>query len=243
MQRAWWGCGLGWLLLLGCSNSSTPLEREPSDLNAAREYMIAHDLQGRGIHDQAVLDAMRTVPRQEFVPSNLVDQAYGDHPLPIGAGKTISQPYIVALMTELARPAADSVVLEVGTGSGYQAAVLAEIVRQVYTIEIVESLADSARRRLQALGYTNVIVKSGDGYVGWAEHAPFDAIVVTAAPEEVPPPLLEQLKPGGRLVIPIGELLAGQSLMVYEKSMDGKIVSHDMLPVRFVPLTGEHTKQ
>ena len=242
MQRALWGCGVGWLLLLGCSNSSPPVESEPSDLNAAREYMITHDLQGRGIRDPAVLDAMRTVPRQEFVPQDLVGQAYGDHPLPIGAGQTISQPYIVALMTELARPTPESVVLEIGTGSGYQAAVLAEIVRHVYTIEIIERLADTARDRLQRLGYTNITVKAGDGYVGWEEHAPFDAILVTAAPEQVPQPLLDQLKTGGRLVIPIGAVDAGQSLTVFEKKADGKIIPHDILPVRFVPLTGEHTK-
>ena len=242
MQRVAWGCGLA-LLLLSCADSVQPLESESSELNAAREHMITHDLQGRGLCDPAVLDAMRTVPRQEFVPPNMADQAYGDHPLPIGAGQTISQPYIVALMTELARLTPDSVVLEIGTGSGYQAAVLAEIVRHVYTIEIIERLADTARDRLQRLGYTNITVKAGDGYVGWEEHAPFDAILVTAAPEQVPQPLLDQLKTGGRLVIPIGAVDAAQSLTVFEKKADGKIIPHDILPVRFVPLTGEHTKQ
>jgi protein-L-isoaspartate(D-aspartate) O-methyltransferase len=186
---------------------------------------------------EAVLSAMRAVPRHEFVPEPFRHFAYRDRPLPIGHGQTISQPYIVALMTELAMVAAGSVVLEVGTGSGYQAAVLSRLVRRVYTIEIVEALARSATKVMARLGYQNVTVRAGDGYLGWPEHAPFDAIIVTAAAPRIPPPLLEQLKPGGRLVIPVGGRARAQSLMLIEKGRDGRITRKSVIGVRFVPLT------
>lgn len=183
----------------------------------------------------SVLDALRDVPRHEFVPSPLRDRAYEDRPLPIGHGQTISQPYIVALMTNLLKPQRDHVVLEVGTGSGYQAAVLSRLVRQVFTIEIVEPLAQQATERLKSLGYSNVTVRSGDGYAGWPEQAPFDAIIVTAGAERIPRPLIAQLKPGGRMVIPVGS--GDQKLVVLEKLSDGTIRSHAVLPVTFVPFT------
>jgi protein-L-isoaspartate(D-aspartate) O-methyltransferase len=166
-----------------------------------------------------------------------VERAYDDSPLPIGYNQTISQPYIVALMTDLAQLTPQSKVLEVGTGSGYQAAILAEIVGEVYSIEIIEPLAASVTERLARLGYKNVNVKHGDGYLGWPEHAPFDAIVVTAGADHVPPPLIEQLKPGGRMVIPVGQLPGQQSLWLIEKSMDGTIIQRQIAPVAFVPLT------
>jgi protein-L-isoaspartate(D-aspartate) O-methyltransferase len=184
-----------------------------------------------------VLKAMGRVPRHEFVPASLAAQAYANRPLPIGEGQTISQPFIVALMTELANPGPSSRVLEVGTGSGYQAAVLAELAAEVYTIEIVEPLARRAAETLGRLGYKNVRTRVGDGYKGWPDHAPFDAIVVTAAPDHVPRALVEQLKPGGRLVIPVGPQSAVQELLVIEKLPDGKTVETRKLPVRFVPLT------
>ena len=180
---------------------------------------------------------MRTVPRHEFVPAEMRDDAYANRPLPIGEGQTISQPYIVALMTDLAGVDADSIVLEVGTGSGYQAAVLAKIVSHVYTIEIIGTLGRRAAQTLERLGYQNVTVRIGDGYLGWPAFAPFDAIVVTAAPEAVPPPLIEQLKVGGKLVVPVGPEGRTQSLQVLEKEPGGEITTTDMLPVAFVPLT------
>jgi protein-L-isoaspartate(D-aspartate) O-methyltransferase len=199
-----------------------------------REYIGASSLSAE------VTGAMGKVPRHEFVPEGLKSYAYINHPLPIGQDQTISQPYIVALMTELAGVNRDSIVLEVGTGSGYQAAVLAELVHHVYTIEIIEVLGVQARKNLERLGYDNVTVMIGDGYHGWKEHAPFDAILVTAAAESIPEPLLAQLKAGGRLVIPIGREHATQSLTVVEKKQDGGIVRNDILPVGFVPLTGDH---
>jgi protein-L-isoaspartate(D-aspartate) O-methyltransferase len=190
----------------------------------------------------SVLDAMREVPRHELVPDDVRNAAYENTPLPIGRGQTISQPYIVALMTSLARPAKDHVVLEVGTGSGYQAAVLSRLVAHVYSIEIVEPLARRAAQRLKALGYDNITVREGDGYKGWPEHGPFDAIVVTEGASHIPPPLIDQLKPGGRMVIPVGETGATQNLMLVEKEPDGKThTRRALLPVRFVPLTGEHS--
>jgi protein-L-isoaspartate(D-aspartate) O-methyltransferase len=187
-----------------------------------------------------VLDALNTVPRHRMVPAREVPFAYENRPLPIGHGQTISQPYIVAMMTELIEPDADDVVLEVGTGSGYQAAVLAELVEHVYSIEIIEPLADEARDRLAELGYGNVTVRLGDGYFGWREHAPFDAIVVTAAASHVPPPLIEQLKPGGYMVIPVGGRWMVQQLLLIEKTPNGELVTRQQGAVRFVPLTGEH---
>jgi protein-L-isoaspartate(D-aspartate) O-methyltransferase len=205
-----------------------------------RERMVADQIASRDVKEARVLAVMRKVPRHEFVPEESRAYAYADHPLPIGFGQTISQPYIVAYMTELAEPDPEDVVLEVGTGSAYQAAVLAELVKKVYTIEILEQLAGLAARRLERLGYANVEVKHADGYYGWEEHAPYDAIVVTAAAEHIPPPLVAQLKPGGVMIIPVGSRFQVQTLMRVEKKPDGKVTSRDLLPVRFVPLLGKH---
>ncbi len=189
--------------------------------------------------DPAVLKAMATVPREEFVPDGARAVAYVNRPLPIGHGQTISQPFIVALMTHLLEPTAESRVLEVGTGSGYQAAVLAKVVDTVHTIEIIPELAEDAAALLKRLGYDNVVVKVGDGWYGWPEAAPFDAIMVTAVGEDVPEKLVQQLRPGGRLVLPIGNDF-DQNLAVVEKAEDGEITMRHVLPVRFVPLTGDH---
>jgi protein-L-isoaspartate(D-aspartate) O-methyltransferase len=194
---------------------------------------------GQPALDRRVLDAMRRVPRHEFVPPEHRSMAYANRPLSIGYGQTISQPYMVALMTDLLGVSSDAVVLEIGTGSGYQAAILAELAQHVYSIEIVPALADQARQRLRRLGYTNVTVRTGDGYNGWEEHAPFDAIMVTAAASHIPPPLLRQLKPGGRMVIPVGSPLLTQQLMLVSKTPDGQTSTRQMLPVAFVPLTGQ----
>jgi protein-L-isoaspartate(D-aspartate) O-methyltransferase len=201
-----------------------------------RHTMVKRQIEARGVQDKAVLKAMRTVKRHLFVPEEIASEAYSDRALPLGYGQTISQPYIVAYMTEMLRPTSQMKVLEVGTGNGYQAAVLAEIVKEVYTIEIVPELGESAKERLKRLGYDNVQVKVGDGYKGWEEHAPFDAIIVTAAPENVPPPLLAQLKEGGRMVIPVGPAYSAQNLMLLEKK-DKKVVSRKLIPVIFVPFT------
>ncbi|MCC7215427.1 MAG: protein-L-isoaspartate(D-aspartate) O-methyltransferase [Burkholderiales bacterium] len=194
---------------------------------------------GRARMSPCVRQALERVQRHRFVPPPLVDSAYGDRPLPIGMGQTISQPFIVALMTELADPAPDARVLEVGTGSGYQAAVLAECVAKVYTIEIVAPLGERARALLAELGYRNVDVRIGDGYKGWPEAAPFDAIVVTAAPDHVPQPLVDQLKPGGRMVIPVGQQAGVQQLLLITKGADGRATMRRTIAVRFVPLTRE----
>ena len=184
-----------------------------------------------------VLEAMLTVPRHEFVPDDMKAYSYRDQPLPIGTGQTISQPFIVALMTDLAELDKDSTVLEVGTGSGYQAAILAQLASRVYTIEIIEELGLKAKSVLEGLGYSNIFTRIGDGYHGWKEQGPFDAIIVTAAPESVPDALLEQLKPGGKLVIPVGKQSAVQTLQVWHKDKRGKLSRTDVLPVGFVPLT------
>lgn len=199
--------------------------------------MIKEQLISRGIKDAHVLAAMRKVPRREFVPEDLQAEAYDDGPLPIGYGQTISQPYIVALMSELLRLERGSKVLEIGTGSGYQAAILAEMIDDVYTIEIIEPLALVAADRLKRLGYEKVHVKFGDGFFGWPEEAPFDAIIVTAAADFVPPPLVTQLKPGGRMIIPLGSPFSQQWLMLVEKDKDGKISTRNVAAVAFVPLT------
>jgi protein-L-isoaspartate(D-aspartate) O-methyltransferase len=200
--------------------------------------MVVEQLEARDITDARVLTAMRSVPRHELVPADRRDEAYEDTPVPIGHGQTISQPYIVALMTQLARVGPGDRVLEVGTGSGYQAAVLAACGAEVWTIEIVDALAKRATHDLARLGFDRVHVRSGDGYRGWPEHAPFDAVVVTAAPPSVPAPLLEQLRVGGRLVIPVGEVGAVQSLEVHRRTETGITVERVTL-VRFVPMTGE----
>ncbi len=188
----------------------------------------------------AVIAAMGRVERHEFVPEALRAQAYEDRPLPIGYGQTISQPYIVALMTDLLEPAPGDRVLEIGTGSGYQAAVLAELGLEVYSIEIVPELGDEAAARLERLGYGGIATRIGDGYFGWPERAPFDGLVVTAAAGHVPPPLIEQLKPGGRMVIPVGRPFMVQQLVLVTKAKDGTLRTRQLLPVRFVPLTGRH---
>ncbi len=198
---------------------------------------------GRTALSERVMAAMAKVPRHEFVPEAERRNAYANRPLPIGLAQTISQPYIVALMTDLMAVQPGDRVLEIGTGSGYQAAVLSELAGTVYTVEIVEPLAREAQERLKRLGYRNVTARTGDGYQGWPEHAPFDSIMVTAAPREVPQPLIDQLKPGGRLVVPVGGQASGQSLLLIEKQPDGKITRRNVLAVRFVPLTDKSGKQ
>jgi len=190
--------------------------------------------------DPRVMTAIATVPRHEFVPAAQRHHAYANRPLPIGHGQTISQPYIVALMSDLIKPRAGDRVLEIGTGSGYQAAILAELTGAVYSIEIIEALGKQAAGRLPGLGYDNITLRIGDGYYGWKEQAPFDAIVVTAAASHVPPPLVAQLKPGGRMVIPVGSRFLTQQLVLIEKQADGQLITRQILPVKFVPLTGEH---
>lgn len=207
-----------------------------ADMEKERNRMVDTDIQARGIKDEAVLRAMRRVERHRFVPEPLQPIAYADQPLPIGEDQTISQPYIVALMTELLELKPEDKVLEIGTGSGYQAAVLAEIANEVYTIEIIPSLAQGAEKRLKELGYQNVFVRAGDGYLGWPEQAPFDAIIVTAAPEEIPKPLIDQLKVGGRMVIPAGNF-PDQILYLVRKTESG-IEKKEVIPVHFVPMTG-----
>jgi protein-L-isoaspartate(D-aspartate) O-methyltransferase len=201
-----------------------------------RKEMVKKQIQARGIADKNTLKALEVVPRHLFVPEEYQDQAYDDGPLPIGYGQTISQPYIVAYMTELLKVGPDDVVLEIGTGSGYQAAILSRIIKKVYTVEIVEELGLAAKERLKALNYDNVEVKIGDGYYGWEEHAPYSGIIVTAASEYIPPPLIKQLKDKGRMIIPVGSPFSVQNLMLVEKSGD-KIRTKSLIPVRFVPLT------
>ena len=207
---------------------------------SAREAMVKDQLAARGIRDPRVLEAMTEVPRHEFVPQTVRSLAYADGPLPIGQGQTISQPFIVAFMTEVLALNKDDIVLEVGTGSGYQAAILGKIAKEVYTIEIVPALAESAQKLLEKLRFENVHVRQGDGYLGWPEKAPFDAIIVTCAPDHVPEPLVNQLKEGGRLVIPIGEQGGVQQLVLLRKK-EGKILQENKLDVRFVPMTGKAT--
>ena len=205
-----------------------------------RQEMVREQIQARGVKDRSVLRAMRAVPRHCFVPREHLKSAYDDHPIPIGMGQTISQPYIVALMTELLGVKPSDRVLEVGTGSGYQSAVLSGLVSEVFTVEIYPALAEAASARLTSLGYRNILVRRGDGYYGWNAHAPFDAIVVTAASSEIPPPLLKQLKRGGRMCIPVGGTYQVQQLMFVKKGHDGSISTRAVLPVRFVPLLGDH---
>ena len=199
--------------------------------------MVEEQVKARDFKDAAVLAAMEAVPRHLFVPAGERGEAYADHPLPIGGGQTISQPYIVALMTELLGVGRQGKVLEIGTGSGYHAAVLSRVVGAVYSMEIVPSLGEEARGTLARLGYGNVHVRVGDGYKGWPEEAPFDAILLTAAPPSIPAPLLAQLKPGGRMVLPLGTVV--QELLVLTKRPDGTVETRNVLPVRFVPMTGE----
>jgi protein-L-isoaspartate(D-aspartate) O-methyltransferase len=220
-------------------NPGTALGSEP-DWKTGREQMVKTQIEGRGVRDPRVLEAMRTVPRHLFIPESYRDRAHEDGPLPIGMKQTISQPYMVAIMTELLDPKPDDRVLEVGTGSGYQAAVLSGLVGHVYTIEIIPELAERARRTISTLGYGNVTVITGDGYRGLPKQAPFDGILVTAAPVEVPKPLLEQLRLGGRLVIPVGG--RRQYLQVLQRTEEG-IETKTLFGVRFVPMTGEAEKK
>ncbi len=217
-----------------------PDRAEEERYRERRDKMIALQLKARDISNRRVLDAMSRVARHKFVPAPQRRLAYIDSPLPIGHEQTISQPYIVALMTQLVDPKPESIALDIGTGSGYQAAVLAELVKTVYSIEIVEPLAREARQRLQSLGYENIHVRHGDGYRGWPEKAPFDIIIVAAAPDHVPQPLVDQLAPGGTLVIPVGKFY--QELKVIQKTEDGQIVERSEAPVSFVPMTGEAEK-
>jgi protein-L-isoaspartate(D-aspartate) O-methyltransferase len=231
LASLWW---------LGCGVSSRDVPPPADPYAESRARMVREQLAARGIRDARVLAAMARVPRHELVPEAHRDEAYEDGPLPIGEGQTISQPYVVAAMSEAAALEGDERVLEVGTGSGYQAAVLSELAREVYTIELEPVLAARAKRDLERLGYQNVHTRTGDGYRGWPEAAPFDAILVTAAPDHVPPDLLEQLKVGGRLVIPVGGRF-DQELWVYTKT-DRGVERRQLMPVRFVPLRGEAGK-
>jgi protein-L-isoaspartate(D-aspartate) O-methyltransferase len=206
----------------------------------ARKTMIEDDLRARDITDAKVLEIMGRIPRHRFVPEHLLGLAYADRPLPIGHDQTISQPYIVALMTQAVRPGPESRALDIGTGSGYQAAVLAEMCKEVYSIEILKPLAESATKRLADMGYKNVTVRAGDGYRGWPDKAPFDVIIVAAAPDHVPQPLVDQLAKGGKLVIPVGQFF--QELLIIEKQKDGTVRRKSIAPVRFVPMRGEAEK-
>lgn len=228
------GLAAGAILLGGVAVSGSPGTGD-DPRTAARLEMVERHIAGAGISDPATLQAMRSVPRHAFVLPQYLDEAYENRPLPIGLGQTISQPYIVAYQTEVIRPRADLKVLEVGTGSGYQAAVLAAAGARVYTMEIFEELATSARRRLERLGY-RVNVRHGDGNLGWPEEAPFDAVLVTAAASHVPPALVEQLKPGGRMVIPVGSLYGVQNLVQVDKDASGAVRTRMLLPVAFVPM-------
>jgi protein-L-isoaspartate(D-aspartate) O-methyltransferase len=226
--------GVSMVVLAGTAHSAPPTG--DASFALAREQMVSGQIAARGVRDARVLATLREVPRHLFVPPSERRYAYEDRPLPVGNGQTISQPYIVALMTELARPAPTDRALEVGTGSGYQAAVLSRLVSHVYSIEILSSLARTADARLRELGYGNVTVRAGDGYLGWPEQAPFDIIMVTAAPDHIPPPLLAQLKRGGRMVVPVGPAAAGQQLQLIEKAASGELSTTAVAPVLFVPL-------
>jgi protein-L-isoaspartate(D-aspartate) O-methyltransferase len=223
------------ILTLACELNGAP-QPQGDDFARARERMVRETIESRGVHDSRTLQAMRKVPRHLFVPPTSLNEAYGDHPLPIGHSQTISQPYIVAFMTEALHLKGGEKVLEVGAGSGYQAAVLSEIAAHVYSIEIVPALADAARERLARMEYKNVTVRAGDGFLGWPEEAPFDAMMVTAAAPRVPPPLQDQLKDGGRLILPLGDF--EQDLVVVTRK-GSSFEQKRVLPVRFVPMTGK----
>jgi len=214
------------------------LQRMLNDIEM--EVHLTRHLIGKNSFDDRVMAAMKQVPRHEFLPADLRYCAYDNGPAPIGSGQTISQPYIVALMSDLLNTKPADIILEIGTGSGYQAAILSQLVQQVYSIEIIEDLATTARKRLNKLGYNNVEVRNDDGYFGWPEHAPYDGVIVTAAAPHIPPSLIDQLRPGARLVIPVGLPYSYQELMVVEKKANGEIETQMVLGVSFVPLTGEH---
>ena len=235
-MRSWPAPAVALVALLPYAAGASAQERAATAERFVRERLaMVRLIERAGVRDSATLAAMRSVPRHEFVPAGSSDRAYGDHPLPIEHGQTISQPYIVAYMTELLRPRPGMKVLEVGTGSGYQAAVLAATGCVVYTVEIFEELAASARRRLERMGYA-ATVRHGDGHDGWAEAAPFDAVIVTAAAGYIPPPLVAQLRPGGRMVIPVGSVYGVQNLILVEKDAVGEVRTRSLLPVRFVPM-------
>jgi protein-L-isoaspartate(D-aspartate) O-methyltransferase len=233
------------LLLAGSGSRGEPAQ----SYDKARQALLAEIVQdvrdtaeflNRRALDERVMQALAKVPRHEFVPASERDAAYENRPLPIGHGQTISQPYIVAIMTDLVEPGPGCRAFELGTGSGYQAAILSELCENVHTIEIVEALGTEARARLERLGYSNVEVQVGDGYYGWPEQAPFDVIVVTAVASHIPPPLIKQLKPGGRMILPVGTRFTAQQLVLVSKAADGHISTRQVLPVAFVPLTGGH---
>jgi protein-L-isoaspartate(D-aspartate) O-methyltransferase len=237
MRRSWQWLIVWVLVNAGCHEK----QAEVNDFVSERERMVQEQLMPRGIHEGRVLAAIAKVPREEFVPQEARAASYTDQPLPIGYGQTISQPFVVAFMTEQLQLKRDDRVLEIGTGSGYQAAILAELVAEVYSIEIIEPLAKNAGATLARLGYKNVQVKAGDGYKGWPERAPFDAVIVTCAPSHVPPPLVDQMKEGGRMIIPVGGL-GEQELYLLEKK-NGQLEQRAVLPVRFVPMAGEAAKR
>lgn len=229
--------GLLFIQLLSCAEVGQVESSEQYKMK--REAMVLNQIKNRGVKDHRILEAMRSVPRHKFVLKSEINDAYEDHPLPIGYGQTISQPFIVAYMCELAQLKQTDRVLEVGTGSGYHAAVIAQLVDSVYSIEIIPELAAKARKVNTELGYQNINIRHADGYFGWKEEAPFDAIIVTAAAGHIPPPLIRQLAEGGRMVIPVGHVFFIQKLILAEKR-NGKMYARDIIPVRFVPLTGSH---
>ena len=227
-----------WTVLFFLLFSISCTQNDPN-FDHLRKLMIKNQLQSRGIRDDAVLEVMRSVERHNFVPENYRDRAYSDGPLPIGHGQTISQPYIVAFMTEQLQVSSQHKVLEIGTGSGYQAAILGELAKHVFTIEIIPELAEGAKNILNHLSYKNITVRAGDGYKGWPEEAPFERIMVTAAPAEVPQTLIDQLAPGGRMILPVGAQFLVQYLWVIEKDDQGTVTKEKILPVRFVPMVKE----
>lgn len=247
MRRKGMNCGIVFVCVAVIISPWVAMATDPYE--GARKAMVreieadvaatSHYINKQALNKQ-VMRAMGTVPRHNFIPEDLLHLAYRNRPLPIGHGQTISQPYIVALMTDLVQAKKTDKVLEIGTGSAYQAAILSELVKEVFTIEIIKPLGERARKRLQDLKYNNITVKIGDGYYGWEEHAPFDSIIVTAAASHVPPPLIKQLKNGGRMIIPVGSRFMTQQLLLVQKDMKGKVTNRQILPVRFVPLTGGH---
>ena len=230
-------------ILFACVNAEgQSVEDDTLFYQLLRQAMIENQIIDRGVSDERVIKAMNDVPRHLFVKESLRDLAYADGPLPIGYNQTISQPYIVAYMTEILQPDTHHIVLEVGTGSGYQAAILSKLVNHVYSIEIIPELGKEAANRLDKLGYDNVTVKIGDGYNGWEEHSPFDRIIVTAAPEQIPKKLVDQLKSGGLMVLPVGKTSFGQDMRVVKKDKTGQVTTQETIPVRFVPMIHEHNE-
>lgn len=230
-------------ILLACVNAEgQSVEDDTLFYQLLRQAMIENQIIDRGVSDERVIKAMNDVPRHLFVKESLRDLAYADGPLPIGHNQTISQPYIVAYMTEILQPDTHHIVLEVGTGSGYQAAILSKLVNHVYSIEIIPELGKEAANRLDKLGYDNVTVKIGDGYNGWEEHSPFDRIIVTAAPEQIPKKLVDQLKSGGLMILPVGKTSFGQDMRIVKKDRTGQVTTQETIPVRFVPMIHEHNE-